>query len=352
MCTKNQIPAHKISDGYDFSGIFFGCKDFFSSSDYVIGNLETPIANAKYCNHLINYNSPDSFAKAVKDCGIDMVTTANNHCLDRGESGLEDTINALDSIGLKHTGTNLKNILPTGIIENFGEIKTGFLSYTYGTNARFNKCFLNENEKWKVNLLREQETRKGNDSLFLKRMEEDIKALKKEGADFLIMFLHTGGQYSPFPLKKTKRLADLIANMGVDAVIANHEHVIHNIEIKNDKIFAYSLGNFSSLFCVQSAPFIKLSDYSVLVNLYLSKNKNGDVKMSDATFAIAKTVKDGKNRVKTVLLYDLINQCCNKNEKNKLTKDNLKIHNRVSSRKEAKIELKREYSLKNSFTNM
>lgn len=353
MCIKQEIPAYKTKTGeYDFSEIFNDCKNYFASSDYVIGNLETPIANAGYCSHLINYNSPAAFAEAVKNSGFSMVTTANNHCLDRGVSGLEDTIKALDIIGLKHTGTNCQNKLPTGIIENIGCKKIGFLSYTYGTNAIYNKTYLKNNEKWKVNLYKEQEfpvikkifktNHKEKDLFLFKRMYEDIKAMKNTGAEYLIMCLHAGGQYNFSPLKKTKKLAEQIANMGVDAVITNHEHVIHNMEFQSEKIITYSLGNFTSLFCIQTGPFYKLSEYSVIFNLYLSKN-NGIVKPADITFSIAKTVSAGKNKVKTTLLFDLIENCTDLKKRTSLLQDNLKIYNRFLNRKETEIDLKLEY---------
>ena len=353
MCTKQEIPAHKTKTGeYDFSEMFKDCKSYFSSSDYVVGNLETPLADAYYCNNPINYNSPAAFAQAIKNIGFSMVTTANNHCLDRGVAGVEDTLNVLDSIGLKHTGTNSKNILPTGIIEDINNIKIGFLSYTYGTNAWFNKNYLKNDEKWKINLYQEQElhrNRKKNSFMFFERMRKDIKLLKNTGAEYIIMCLHAGGQYSRVPQKNTKKITALIAEMGVDAVITNHEHVIHNIEFLSDKIITYSLGNFSSLFCIYSGPFIKLSDYSIIFNLYLSKNNN-IVKTADISFSIAKTVKTGKNRVKTALLFDLIKNCANTKALAKLLRDNRKIYNRFLNRKETEIEPKLEYQIKRKIT--
>jgi len=347
MCCKQEIPASRTKTGeYDFSQKFNDCKTYFSSSDYVVGNLETPIANAHLCNHIINYNSPFAFAEAVKNGGFTMVTTANNHCLDRGISGIDDTIKALDTIGLKHTGINNQNKLPTGIVENFNNMKIGFLSYTYGTNAWNNKNYLKNDEKWKVNLYQEQElyNRKEKSDWLFDRMSDDIKALKKTGAEYVIMCLHAGGQYNFVPLKSTKKITAQLSDMGVDAVITNHEHIIHNAEVVSGKVIVYSLGNFSSLFCVQSAPFLKLSDYSVIFNLYLSKNNN-IVKPADITFSMAKTISTGKNKIKTALLYDLISDCENKREKAKLLNDNLKIYNRFVKCKAKEIELKLEYSL-------
>jgi len=356
MCIKQEIPAYMTETGeYDFSEIFSGVKDYFASSDYVVGNLETPIANAPYCNHLINYNSPVAFAEAVKKSGISLVTTANNHCLDRGFGGLEDTIKNLNAIGLKQTGINSQNKLPAGIIEDIGNIKIGFLSYTYGTNAQYNKTYLDNNEKWKVNLYQEQEiplikklfcrNLAEKDTILFNRMREDIKALKNSGAEYIIMCLHAGGQYNFFPSRKTKKITAQIAELGVDAVITNHEHVIHNMEILSEKIIVYSLGNFTSLFCIQTKPIYKLSDYSVIFNLYLSKNNN-IVKPADLTFTITKTISAGKNKVKSVLLFDLIKNCTNLREKRKLLKDNLKVYNRFLKRKETEIELKLEYTIK------
>jgi len=92
MCDHLEILSYRTdTGGYDFSEVFKECKDYFFSSDYVVGNLETPIAKAGYSEKLYSFNSPVEFAEAIKANGFSMVTTANNHCLDRGVSGLEDT---------------------------------------------------------------------------------------------------------------------------------------------------------------------------------------------------------------------------------------------------------------------
>jgi poly-gamma-glutamate synthesis protein (capsule biosynthesis protein) len=385
MCDMCQIPAHKTKTGeYDFSEIFKDCKEYFSSSDYVVGNLETPIANVELSSHITRFNSPIEYAEAVKNSGISMVTTANNHCLDKGISGLEDTIANLDVIGLKHTGTNNRNIIPTGIVETIGDIKIGFLSYTYGTNACYNNLYLNKNEKWKVNLYQEQELHnpiyrrfhkskilafikksvnycsrrllhrdifswlyEGSEknARLLKRMKQDIQALKSVGgAEYVIMCLHVGGQYNAKPQKYAKKIIAQIASMGVDAIIGNHEHVIHYGEVLSNKVIAYSLGNFTGRTGVHKPPYDKMAEYSILFNLYLSKDDKA-VKPVYLTFSIAKSVSDGENRVKTVLLFDLIKKCTDADERDRLLFDNLKAYNLFTNKKETEIELKLEYSI-------
>ena len=380
MCDMHEIAAYKTKDGkYDFSEIFKDCKEYFSKSDYVVGNLETPIANAELSYHITRFNSPPEFAHAIKNSGISMVTTANNHCLDRSVSGLDDTITNLDAIGLKHTGINRNNSIPTGIDETIDNIRIGFLSYTYGTNACYNNYYLSKNEKWKVNLYQEQElhnkiyrffykySRKAINYLsrliihrnifhwlyvgsetntqFIKRMKEDIAALKNiKKAEYVIMCLHAGGQYNPGPSKQCKKIVSKIDNMDVDSIIVNHEHVIHYVKKSTNGAIAYSLGNFTSRTGVQKPPFDKMADYSILFNIYLSK-KDNIVKTKNLTFSIAKSIPDGENKVKIVILHDLIKNCTDTNERKKLLNDNLKIYNLFTNSSKTELELKLEYSI-------
>ncbi len=58
----------------------------FTEADYVIANFETPMAGeeAVYTDSYYVFNSPDSYADALKAAGIDFVSTANNHVFDHG----------------------------------------------------------------------------------------------------------------------------------------------------------------------------------------------------------------------------------------------------------------------------
>jgi len=132
--------------------------------------------------------------------------------------------------------------------------------------------------------------------------------------------------------------------MGADAVIVNHEHVIHYGTILHGKVIAYSLGNFTSTTGVHSPPYDKMANYSLLLNLYLARSSDG-VKPVDITFAITKSVSVGKDKVKTVLLFDLIKNCSNADERNDLLRDNLCIYNLFLGKKKTEIELKLEYHL-------
>lgn len=114
MCDMLEISAYKNSLGhYSFLEKFSSCEKYFQESDFIVGNLETPIGDTDFCSEQYTFNSPIELALAIKKCGISLVTTANNHCLDRGVEGLNRTIELLDKINLKHTGTNLTLLLNT-----------------------------------------------------------------------------------------------------------------------------------------------------------------------------------------------------------------------------------------------
>lgn len=383
MCEAIQIRAHKLDNGkYDFDEIFFDVKEYFKDSDYIVCNLETPIAGEElgYGNKKYSFNTPDEFLDSIKKMGVNLVSTANNHCLDRGVEGLRNTIHALDRYEINHIGTYIdKN---KGFIKEINDIKIGFLSYTYGTNAFANNNYLKKNQKYMVNLFQRQELgnrfvrmcyknpyklysrmykiferifypeqlkrqvyeRKESSRSYLRAMKKEIELLKKKGAEYIIMCAHIGGQYNQVPSKETKELVDKIVSYGVDAVIGNHEHVINKCDLRNMRnnvIKTYSLGNFSGLAGVLKEPYDKLSEYSIIFNIYLNKEES-KIKVNKVGFTIAKSIKECENKIKTVLLYDLI-QNASGEEKNKLIDDNLKIYNIFLNKDVTEVDLKKEY---------
>ena len=151
MCEMPFLKAAKIKPyNYDFDKAFSGLKILCEKSDYVIGNLETVCAGETqgYTKELYSFNTPDNFISALKKCGIDFVSTANNHCLDRGLDGLRRTLDVLDSQGIRHTGTyrSRKESEYACIVEIMG-MKLGIISYTYGTNSNINDVLLSGDHK-------------------------------------------------------------------------------------------------------------------------------------------------------------------------------------------------------------
>lgn len=386
MLDNETIDLYKSeSNSYDFNAMFENIKNFMNESDLVVGNLETPITMnyEEIKSKQYRFTSPMEFAEAVKNAGFNLVTTANNHCLDNGIEGIKKTINSLNKINLENTG--ISNGDEKLKLHNINGINIAILSYTYGTNAFSNNVYLKNSDKnTKVNLFQNQELsnywirklylssnliiriiRKiftilgifqlkkpvyERNELSRKQKKEiinKIKEYKKMGADCVIMCMHEGGQYNKEPINRTKRTVGFLIKSGVDLVIGNHEHVIHPIEYKNKKLISYSLGNFISTTGVTKEPFDKMAEYSILLNIYISKS-DGKIKYDKCTFTIVKSVKDKIKdgiSVKVELLYDLIERTDNLEEKHKLMKDNQTIVQLITGENISFNDIKREYEL-------
>ena len=138
MCHDTQYrDAYTSAGTYDFSYVFEDIKGYISQADIAIGNLETTFAGKDrgYSNYP-RFNTPEQLAYNLKDFGIDVVSTANNHSMDTNFSGLVSTLNYLDDAGISHTGTSATQEDQNEIlIKEVNGVKIAFLAFTYGTNG-------------------------------------------------------------------------------------------------------------------------------------------------------------------------------------------------------------------------
>lgn len=230
-----QIYAAKTDSGYNYASVFEMVKNKISSADIAGVNFETTIGGKPYTGYPL-FSSPDAYAKALYNTGFNLFFTANNHALDTGKKGLEQTIRAIRMLGAKQTGTfesQEKRDLhyPLMIIKN--GIRIAFLNYTYGVNG-----LLAETPNI-VNII---------DTVLIKKDLENALLLKP---DILIAVMHWGEEYYTQPTTKQKETAQFLVNNGVRIVIGHHPHVIQPIHIAKqngiiEHIVYYSLGNFVS----------------------------------------------------------------------------------------------------------
>lgn len=321
----------------DYSPIFDQVKPILEGSDYVVGSFETTLAGAKagYTKSDISFNTPDELLHALKTAGFDMLTTANNHCLDRGEGGLRRTISKIKEAGLEYTGTRLSEEDPAYLIKNFDGTKVAFVAYTYGTNSITNGFVLPNGKDYLVNLTRPQDTpihrplwkrvaktvlsllRKGHkrgvvldcvsereissgrNEDYEKRMLDVVRAAKK-AADVVVVCLHSGGQFNSKVGFYTQHLFDVIADAGADAIVCNHAHKILPVYKKSDCIVASALGNFS--FAPGEGYWVDgvKAEYSALLSLEIDNKKISNYKTD-----ICKCVRNENGLAITVPVMDI-----------------------------------------------
>ncbi len=217
---------------YDYSACFEYVAPILRSADLAIANLELTLAGPPYKGYP-QFSAPDALAVELKRSGIDVLVTANNHCVDRRRKGLERTIDVLDSLGFQHTGTFKDSIARATtyplIIEKDG-FQFSLLNYTYGTNG------IPISKPNIVNLI---------DTVVLKI---DLAKAREQQSDAIIVFLHWGLEYQSLPSKDQKTVAALCLREGAKLVIGSHPHVLQPMvwNKEADQVIVYSLGNFVS----------------------------------------------------------------------------------------------------------
>ena len=299
---------------HEYLTVFEAVAPLLEKVDYAVGSLETPIAGKLqgYTHDPIIFNTPDSILEALKQCGFDMLTTANNHCLDRGIEGLRSTIDSLDKYGFDHTGTQYLKREKKYIIKDFDGFRIAFVSYSYGTNYTVHGHYLDNSNRHMVNLfmpppkkikrpIQKQflidcfrrftplciqmrirppfPTTKLNDCGSLSDLECDelhemVQTIKQAHSDALmvIVLLHIGGQFNIFPGDYASAVVDSCVEAGASAVICNHSHTILPIEFRKECLIAHGLGNFS--FTPGTGYYFDdvQADYSALLFLDIDKS--------------------------------------------------------------------------------
>jgi poly-gamma-glutamate synthesis protein (capsule biosynthesis protein) len=217
---------------YDYRESFQHVKPVFESADLTIGNLELALGGAPYKGYP-NFSAPDELVHALTWSGVDVLVTANNHCLDRGKKGLQRTIAVLDTLGIPHTGTFVDSTHRAKtyplLVEQKG-IRISLLNYTYGTNGI---------PVTKPNIVNYIDTT---------IIASDIIKAKAQQPDLIVTIFHWGDEYQRLPNKGQKDLAEFCFRKGVKLVIGAHPHVLQPMEWRKDadQLIVYSLGNFVS----------------------------------------------------------------------------------------------------------
>jgi poly-gamma-glutamate synthesis protein (capsule biosynthesis protein) len=263
------------SETYDFRDVFKYVKKYIDSSDLSLANFETVTAggDVKYSG-FPNFNSPKETLEAIKYSGFDILSTANNHCLDQKKNGLINTIDSIEEQGMKNIGT-YEEPNPPIMIEEINEIRVALLSYTYGFNG-MEGTLTDEEQKYMVNKIDED------------KIKEDIGKAKDLGVDTVVVFIHWGNEYQREPSEEQLELGRKMVEWGANIVFGSHPHVIQKTEIINhdgkDNFIIYSMGNFLSNQCEKNVDN-KYTEDGVMVKVQLEKDlSKGETIIKDISY--------------------------------------------------------------------
>jgi len=200
----------------DYNYILEPIKESLSQYDLVVGNLEGPIIENESVSVATKMDERNNFiftfdpnvAQVLAENNIKLVNLGNNHILNQGAKGLEQTKKYLDEASMEYFGND------KFLVREIGGIRVGFVNYDYSNN--------NSEEK----------------------VVENIKTAKEQ-SDVVIVCPHWGVEYKTGdPGASIRALARRFIDAGADAIIGTHPHVIQTSEEYQGKKIYYSLGNF------------------------------------------------------------------------------------------------------------
>lgn len=232
--------GEKEDKTYNYDHLFEHITSYAKKADLAVINQETILGGKSFSySGYPRFNSPTEIGDAIAKAGFNVVLHATNHSMDKGEKGLQNTINywkekkGITILGVNETKEEQDTIK---IVEKNG-IKIAMLNYTYSLNG----LPLPKNRTYMVNLLTDSNQ---------KKIEADLEKARKE-ADFVIVFPHWGTEYSYKISSLQKKWTEVFLEAGVDLVLGSHPHVLEPVEwVEREDghkmLVYYSLGNYVS----------------------------------------------------------------------------------------------------------
>lgn len=303
MCAIGDVMCHntqywdayqKETDDYDFSYVYTDIERYTKQPDITIANLETSFAGKErgYSNYP-TFNSPDELAYSLKDLGVDVLSTAGNHCLDMGFSGLSRTIDVLDKADISHLGTyKTQEERDKILIKYVKGVKIAFIDYTYGTNG----IPLPSDKPYCVNLIDKN------------LITKDITSAKELNPDIIVACMHWGTEYRTTADNEQKDLADFLFKNGIDIILGNHPHTLEPMEKRQiilddgttkEGFVIYALGNF---ICDQNAENTR---NSIILNLSITRHSDGKISINKAEYTPIYMYKNPSLSIRKMKLIDI-----------------------------------------------
>jgi len=215
---------------YDFGPMLAPMEPILESADVAICHLEVPLAaDQDAISGYPAFGAPTELVDAIDAAGYDGCSTASNHSLDQGRTGLDATLDALDGAGLGHAGTARTGT--EGATTTFYEIdgaKVAHLSYAYD----FNGYKIPGDAPFAVN------------QIDAERIAADARTARERGAQLVVLSLHWGTEYQHEPSQYQRDVVSLVLpSPDIDVIVGHHAHVVQPIEKVGDTYVVFGLGN-------------------------------------------------------------------------------------------------------------
>ncbi len=249
-CTLGGTPSNYYAQcgfvktvGEDYGHPFRNVIGYFENDDFTMVNLEGPLCDSGYpVQKRFTFRGPTAFTAILTQNSVEAVSLANNHTLDYGQTGYASTREVLDEAGVPYVERDSTRLIRT---------ERGLTIGLYGMVYY---------------------------KLDVEDMVREVRDLRQQGADIVIVAPHWGREYTYLPTAEQEQVAHAAIDAGADIVAGTHPHVLQPVESYGEGIIYYSLGNFS--FGGNSNP----EDYdTVLLQQEILRWPDGSVELGDVT---------------------------------------------------------------------
>ena len=204
-------------NGYDWP--FSLVKDVLAADDLTVANLEVVFtARTQHTDKMYNLVADADHVAVLNAGSIELVNTVNNHSMDFGRAGYQDSLATLEAAGVDSFGSiyaGREDGFDLLGVRDVNGIRFGFIGFSYPQEAD------------------------------QKRIADRIATLREQGCDVVVVSLHWGRETHPTPTTGQMNYAKRILDAGADMIWGHHPHVLQPIQFYGGKPILYSTGNFT-----------------------------------------------------------------------------------------------------------
>ena len=207
------------------------------NADVLLVNFENPVTTSTYAvKGDVPLKADPKYTYLLSGANdVVVASQANNHALDYGETGLNESIKNLKEAGIYVIGAGMNSAEATKpVVIEKGDRKITILNYMDADNFAEYRGVMDPATA----------NSSGYSAYDSELAQRQIQEARENGSSIIIVYLHYGNEYSRSPNDNQIKISHELINEGADIVIGSHAHVTQGVEMYNGKPIFYNLGNF------------------------------------------------------------------------------------------------------------
>ena len=207
------------------------------NADVLLVNFENPVTTSSYAvKGDVPLKADPKYTYLLSGANdVVVASQANNHALDYGEAGLNESIRNLKEAGIYVIGAGMNSAEASQpVVIESGDRKITIINYMDADNFAEYRGVMDPATA----------NSSGYSAYDSELAERQIQEARENGSSIIIAYLHYGNEYSRSPNDNQVKISHELINDGADIVIGSHAHVTQGVEMYNGKPIFYNLGNF------------------------------------------------------------------------------------------------------------